>query len=80
MVWEVFEKSQDMDGAKQWSFFIVRRGESPNNTDRPFSSGHWFIGKDAAGDPAGMRFYEDAKRNAAAEATRLNRAGKPPRP
>jgi len=73
MSWEIYEKSEDKDGVKEWSLFIVMKGDQPRNSVRnPFKKGYWFFGKDG-GDPAGQMLYEEGLREAEAEVKRLNR-------
>lgn len=77
MIWQVYEKVVDTDGIKEWSLYVVLRGEHPKINARPIAQGWWFFGKDG-GDPAGNRFYQEGWNIAKSEAERLNRSGKPP--
>ncbi len=79
MSWEIYEKAEDKDGVKEWSLFIVMKGEQlSNSTSSPLKMGYWFFGKDD-GDPAGKRLYKEGLREAKAEVERLNRLSVPPR-
>ena len=78
MSWEVYEKSQDRDGVKEWSMFILMKGDQhPNNTVGSFKKGYWFFGKDG-GDPAGERSYREGLKKAKDEVERLNRLQRVP--
>ena len=73
MSWEVHEKAEDKDGVKEWSLFIVMKGEQLSNSMRsPLRKGYWFFCKDD-GDPAGQRLYKEGLSEAQAEVERLNR-------
>lgn len=79
MGWEIHEKAEDKDGVKEWSLFIVMKGERLSNSMRsPIKKGYWFFGKDD-GDPGGQRLYKEGLREAEAEVERLNRLFVPPR-
>ena len=73
MSWEIYEKAEDKDGVKEWSLFIVMKGEQPSNgMGSPLKMGYWFFGKDG-GDPAGHGLYREGWEDAKAEVERLNR-------
>lgn len=78
MIWEIFEKSLDEGGVKEWALFIVMKGTEPMREADPFVRGWWFFEKDAAGDPYGKRTYEEGLKVARNEVDRLNRQPPPP--
>lgn len=80
MIWEIFERSLDEGGVKEWALFIALKGTEPAKGASPFARGWWFFEKDTAGDPYGKRAYEDGLRAAQCEVDRLNRLGRPPPP
>lgn len=51
--WELVEESEDKDGVKEWSLYILMTGDQrPSGTTKPFMHGYWFVGIDD-GDPVG---------------------------
>lgn len=53
MSWELVEESEDKDGVKEWSLYILMTGDQrPSGTTKPFMHGYWFVGIDD-GDPVG---------------------------
>lgn len=71
MDWEVYEEARDEDPVKAWALYLVKEGESPDQSARPFARGYWFFGKEGR-DPAGHRLYIEAYLRAKAEVDRLN--------
>jgi len=75
MVYELYEKTTENDDVKEWAFYVVFTGSEPSPNERPFASGHCFLGID---DAEGCRRYEDGRQDTQFEVERLNRNAQPP--
>ncbi|MDP3515476.1 MAG: hypothetical protein Q8S20_22255 [Sulfuritalea sp.] len=72
MIWELYEETNDKEGVKEWSIFIMMNGMQHSNcAATPFKHGHWFFAHDD-GDPGGLWLYEHALKAAKAEVERRN--------
>lgn len=65
------EEVSDDDAVKEWTLYLVKEGENPDQQAKQFAKGYWFFGVEDR-DPAGHRIYLEAYLRAMTEVDRLN--------